>query len=151
MHVWKLHGLPKQVVSDRGPQFIAELTQELHCLLSIRLAATMAYHPQGDGQTERVNQELEQYLRLFVNKRQDDWDELLLLAEFPYNNHVHSTTQQTPFMLDSGRHLQMGFEPHQAESQLETVNEFWDRMDPTLVEAKSALAKAKDDMVQYYN
>ena len=100
---------------------------------------------------ERVNQELEQYLRLFVNKRQDDWDELLPLAEFQYNNHVHSTTQQTPFMVDSRRHLQMGFKPHQVESQLETVNEFWDQMDSTLVEAKSALAKAKDDMAQYYN
>ena len=65
---------------------------------------------------EWVNQELEQYLRLFVNERQDDWDELLPLAEFQYNNHVPSTTQQTPFMLDSGRHPQMGFEPHQAES-----------------------------------
>ena len=100
---------------------------------------------------EWVNQELEQYLRLFVNERQDDWDELLLLAEFQYNNHIHSTTQQTPFMLDSRRHLRMGFEPHQAESRLETVNKFWDQMDPTLVEAKSALAKAKDDMAQYYN
>ena len=54
-------------------------------------------------------------------------------------------------MLDSGRHPQMGFEPHQVESRLETVNEFWDQMDSTLVEAKSALAKAKDDMAQYYN
>ena len=100
---------------------------------------------------EWVNQELEQYLHLFVNERQDDWDKLLPLAEFQYNNHVHSTTQQTPFMLDSRRHPQMGFEPHQVESQLETVNEFWDWMDSILVEAKSALAKAKDDMVQYYN
>ena len=100
---------------------------------------------------EQVNQELEQYLCLFVNERQDDWDELLPLGEFQYNNHVHSTTQQTPFMLDTRRHPRMGFEPHQAESQLETVNEFWDRMDSTLVEAKSALAKAKDDMAQYYN
>ena len=150
-HIWKLHGLPKQVVSDQGPQFVAELMRELYRLLSIRLAATMAYHLQGDGQMERVNQELEQYLCLFVNERQDDWDELLLLAEFQYNNHVHSTTQQTPFMLDSRRHLQIGFEPHQAESRLETVNEFQDQMDSTLVEAKSALAKAKDDMAQYYN
>ena len=115
-HIWKLHGLPKQVVSDQGPQFIVELTQELYHLLSIKLAATMAYHPQGDGQTEWVNQELEQYLHLFVNERQDDWDKLLLLAEFQYSNHVHSTTQQTPFMLDSRRHPQMGFEPHQVES-----------------------------------
>ena len=100
-HVWKLHGLLRQVVSDRGPQFIAEFTRELYRLLGVKLAATTAYHPQGDRQTEWVNQELEQYLRLFVNERQDDWDELLPLAKFQYNNHVHSATQQTPFMLDT--------------------------------------------------
>ena len=60
-HVWRHHGLPRKVVSDRGPQFVAEFTQELYRLLGIKLAATTAYHPQGDGQTERVNQELEQY------------------------------------------------------------------------------------------
>ena len=51
-HVWKLHGLPRQVVSDQGPQFIAEFTWELYWLLGVKLAATTAYHPQGDGQTE---------------------------------------------------------------------------------------------------
>ena len=61
-HMWKLHGLLRQVVSDQGPQFIADLTRELYWLLKIKLAATTAYHLQGDGQTERVNQELEQYL-----------------------------------------------------------------------------------------
>ena len=55
-HMWKLHGLPRQVVSDRGPQFVADLTQELYWLLRIKLAVTTAYHPEGDGQTERVNQ-----------------------------------------------------------------------------------------------
>jgi len=61
-HVWKHHGLPQRVVSNRGPQFVAEFTWELYWLLRIKLAATTTYHPQGDGQTERVNQELEQYL-----------------------------------------------------------------------------------------
>jgi transposase InsO family protein len=71
-HVWKLHGLLKQVISARGPQFVAELTRELYRMLGIKLAATTAYHTQGDGQNECVNQELKQYLRLFVNERQDD-------------------------------------------------------------------------------
>ena len=85
-----------------GPQFIVEFTWELYQHLGVKLAATTAYHPQGNGQMERVNQELEQYLQLFVNERQDDWDKLLPLAKFQYNNHVHSATQQTPFMLDTG-------------------------------------------------
>jgi transposase InsO family protein len=102
--VWKHHGTLCVVVSDRGPQFVADFTRELYRLISIRLATSTAYHPQTDGQTEHVNQELEQFLRLFVNQRQDDWEELLALGEFQYNNHVHSSTQQTPFMVDSGRH-----------------------------------------------
>ena len=98
-HVWKLHGLPRQVVSDWGPQFIAEFTWELYQLLRVKLAATTAYHPQGDGQAERVNQELEQYLQLFINERQGDWDELLPLAEFQYNNHCILPPSRLPSCL----------------------------------------------------
>ena len=117
----------------------------------IKLAVTTADYPQGDGQTEKVNQELEQYLRFFINEQQDNWDDLLPLAEFQYNNHIHSATQQTPFMLDTGRHPRMGFEPCQTDLQVETVNEFKDQMEKSLEEAKSALAKEKDDMARYYN
>jgi len=80
--VWKLHGLPTYVVLDRGPQFVARFTRELYCLLGIKLASFMAWHPQTDRQTECINQELDQYLRLFVNERQDDWYDLLPLVEF---------------------------------------------------------------------
>ena len=150
-HVWKHHGLRRKVVSDRGPQFIVEFTWELYRLLRIKLAATTTYHSQGDGQTERVNQELEQYLRLFTNQRQDDWVRLLPFVEFQYNNQVHSSTQHPPFLLDTGRVPRMGFEPDQPWSHMESVNEFKDRMTDTLEEAKAALAKSKDDMVLYYN
>jgi transposase InsO family protein len=109
--VWKHHSTPCVVVSDRGSLFVVDFTRKLYRLIGIKLATSTAYHPQTDGQTERVNQELEQFLRLFVNQRQDDWEELLVLGEFQYNNHVHSSTQQTPFMVDLGRHPQMGFEP----------------------------------------
>ena len=150
-HVWKLHGILRKVVSDRGPQFIAEFTQELYRILRIKIAATTAYHPQGDGQTERVNQELEQYLRLFVNQCQDDWMDLLPLAEFQYNNHIHSSTQQPPFFLESGRLPRMGFELNQHPSWIESVNEFTEQMKNTLEEAKVAPVKSKDDMARYYN
>jgi len=120
-------------------------------MVGIEAAMSTTYHPQTNGQTERVNQELEQYLQIFVRERQDDWYTLLPLAEFSYNNHIHSSTQQTPFLLDTGRHPRMGFEPHQPPSRFEVVNEFTDRMKDTLEEAKSALAKAKDDMAWYYN
>jgi len=90
--VWKLHGLPKCVISDHGPQFIARFTKELYRLLGIKLVSSTAWHPQIDRQTECVNQELDQYLWLFVNEQQNDWYDLLPMAEFQHNNHVHSTT-----------------------------------------------------------
>ena len=71
-HVWKLHGLSDAYISDCGPQFVAEFTRELYRLLHVKLHTSIAYHPQSDGQTECVNQELEQYLWLFCNEYQDD-------------------------------------------------------------------------------
>jgi len=74
-NVWKLHGLLKSVVSDRGPQFVAELTKELNRMLGIKTRLSTVFHPQTDGQTERMNQELEQYLQFFIENRQKDWPE----------------------------------------------------------------------------
>ena len=67
-HIWKLHGLPKCIVSDYGPQFVASFTKKLYRLLDIRLFSFTAWHPQTNGQTEHVNQELDQFLHLFVNE-----------------------------------------------------------------------------------
>jgi len=100
---------------------------------------------------ERVNQELDQFLCLFVNERQNDWYDLLLIAEFQHNNHVHSATQQPLFLLDTGRIPRMGFKPSQAPSGLEMVNEFTERMKSATEEAKSAIRKAQEDMTRYYN
>jgi len=74
-NVWKLHRFPESVVSDRGPQFAAELTRELNRMLGIKTKLSTAFHPQTDGQMERMNQELEQYLRFFVEQRQKNWPE----------------------------------------------------------------------------
>ena len=138
-------------MSDRGPQFVAEFTREIYWLLGIKLATTTAYHPQGDGQMERVNQELEQFLQLFINQWQDDWDKLLPLAEFQYNNHVHSTTQNVPFLLDTSWIPQMGFEPGQRCSWLESVKKFKEQMEDALTEAKAALVQSEDEMAKYYD
>jgi len=149
--VWKLHGLLKCVILDRRPQFIAHFTSELYRLPGIKLASSTAWHPQTNGQMERVNQELDQYLQLFVNERQDDWYDLLPMAEFQHNNHVHSTTQQTLFLLDTGRLPRMGFKPQQNSSSLETVNKFMERMRMAIKEAKSTICKAQDNMKRYYD
>ena len=74
-YVWKLHRLPESVISDRGPQFAAGLMRELNKMLGIETKLSTAYHLQIDRQMERTNQELEQYLRMYVNYRQNNWAE----------------------------------------------------------------------------
>ena len=87
----------------------------------------MAYHPQMDSQTEQVNQEVKQFLCLFVSQRQDDCFNWLLITKFAYNDRVHASAQTTPFMLNTGQNLQLGFEPIH-ESQLELLDNFASRM-----------------------
>jgi hypothetical protein len=73
-----------------------------------------------------INQELEQFVCIFTSYKQDNWDELLPAAEFAYNHHVHSLTQQVPFITDTGRCPRMGFEPNSMCSADESINEFRD-------------------------
>jgi hypothetical protein len=145
------HGTPRKYISDRGPQFIAEFTHELWRLIGIEPATSTAYHLQTDSRTECVNQELEQFVHIFTSYKQDDWDELLLAAEFAYNNHIHSSTQQVPFMTDTGCLPRMGFEPNGRRSADESVNKFRDRIAARISEAKAALVKAKDEFKLYYD
>jgi len=109
-NVWKLYGLPESIISDRGPQFAAGLMWELNEMLGIKSKLSMAFHPQTDGQTERVNQELEQYLSMFIDHRQEQWPEWLGTAEFTYNNKAHSSTKTSPFKANYGQDPRMGFE-----------------------------------------
>ena len=96
-NVFKNHGLPSNVVSDRGTQFVSKFSRRLLDLLDIQGNRSTAYHLESDGQTERVNQTLEQYLRIYCDFHQDDWSQLLPLAEFTYNNSKNSSTQMSPF------------------------------------------------------
>ena len=148
--VWKLHGLPLQWLHDRGSVFITGFMHELNHLLGIKTTASTAYHPQTDGQTERVNQELEMYIRMFCNHHQNDWDELLPSTEFAAANHIHSSTQVTPFIADTGQNPRMGFEPSVNIAD-EDVVAFRDQMETSLEEAQAALSKAQAKYVLYYN
>jgi len=91
-NMWKLHGLPESIILDRGPQFTAGLMRKLNEILGIKSKLSMVFHPQTDGQTERVNQEIEQYLRMFIDHRQEQWPEWLGTTEFTYNNKTHLST-----------------------------------------------------------
>jgi hypothetical protein len=110
-YVWKLHGLPTTIVSDRGPQFVSGFWKHITRRLRISATLSTAYHPETDGQTERMNAILEQYLRLYVAYLQDDWSDWLPLAEFASNDTVSETTSVTPFFGNYGFHPRLGFEP----------------------------------------
>jgi len=103
-HVFSKHGAPSDIVSDRGKTFVSDFWSSLCRLLHIKRNLSTAYHPETDGQTERLNQILEQYLRIYINYDQDDWYDLLPLAEFAYNNTPHSATNLTPFFANKGYH-----------------------------------------------
>ena len=104
-NVFPRFGLHSKIISDRGPQFASAFARELAHLLQYDVALSTAYHPQTDGETERVNQELEMYLRLFTLNKPKEWSKLLPMAEFAHNSATHSVTQRTPFS------LMMGYEP----------------------------------------
>ena len=80
--VWKLHGLPSEIISDMDAKFSGEFFESLCKALGIKWQMSTAYHAQTDGQTERINQVLEGYLRNFVNYDQDDWYQMLPLAKY---------------------------------------------------------------------
>jgi hypothetical protein len=102
-HILSLHGVPKTIVSDRGLQFVAKFWEALHKSLGTKLLHSSAYHPQTSGQTERVNQILEDMLRACVLEFPQKWDDCLPLAEFSYNNSYQESIKMAPFEALFGR------------------------------------------------
>jgi len=135
---------------DRGVQFAAGIIKELNNLLGIQTKLSMAYHSQIDGQTERINQELEQYLRAFINHRQEQWLDWLGTAEFTYNNKIYTTTKILPFKANYGQDPRMGFEGRR-KGKYEAVGKFVERIKKIQEEAKAALEKAQEEMKKFAN
>jgi len=129
-------------------QFAAGMMKELNNLLGIQTKLSMAYHLQTDGQTERVNQELEQYLRVFINHRQEQWPDWLGTAEFVYNNKIHIATKVSPFKANYGQDPRIGFE-RRRKGKYEAAGKFVDKMKKIQKEAKAALRKAQEEMKKF--
>jgi len=107
-NIWKLHGVLRKILSDRGPQLTSKFMEEFTKALGIKRQLSMAYHPQTDGQMERINQKIGIFLRYYVNYQQDDWTNWLAAAEFQYNDKKHAAMERTPFELNFGRHSWKG-------------------------------------------
>ena len=148
--VFRLHGAPRDVISDRGSTFVSAFFTNFLKRLDITPHASTAYHPQTDGQTERTNQTVEDYLRCFTSYQQDDWADHLPLAEFAYNNHKSASSQISPFFAT------YGFHPHAEPTTASngTVPAADQRADSLLTihkELQAELTHARADFTSQYN
>ena len=133
-HKVYLHfGLYDKIISDHGPQFASTFAKELGKLLNYDLSLSTAYHPQSDGETEHVNQEVETYLRIFCGSNPGSWVDKISHAEFAHNHHPHSVTNQSPF------YLMMGYKPHALPSLIS------DSSIPVVESCLKSLVAAQDE------
>jgi len=124
------------------------MIKELNSMLGIDTKLLTIYHPQTDGQTERMNQELEQYLRMFIDHRQEQWPDWLATAEFAYNNKVQTSTKVSLFKANIGQDPCMGFKIRK-KGKFEKVEEFVTRMKEVHEETEVALRKSQEEMRKY--
>jgi len=117
-------------------------------MLEIKSKLSTAFHPQTDGQTERVNQELEQYLRMFIDHRQEQWPEWLGTAEFAYNNKTHSSTKTSSFKANYRQDPRMGFEGRKKE-KYQRAEKFIEKIKEIQEEAKAVLERVQEEMKKY--
>jgi len=144
-NAWKLYGLLESIVLDRDPQFSAEMMKELNIMLCTKTKLLIAFYPQTDDQMERINQELKQYLRFFIDHKQKNWLEWLALAELTISNKIHSTTKVSPFIANYRRELKIEIDLRRKE-KIEKAMEFVERIRKVQEEAEAALKKVQEEM-----
>lgn len=147
--VFKLHGLPDKIVSDRGTVFMSQFWKAVLDQLQVNPAPSTAFHPQTDGQVERINAILEDYLRHFVSENQDDWSKWLAIAEFSYNNTTSSSTQFSPFFAVHGYHPR--YNSLVASSGVPAADSFIQHIQDIQVQLCKNLTKAKEAQSRFYN
>ena len=144
------HGLPRVIVSDRDTKFTSSFWREVYKVMGTTLAMSSGFHPQTDGQTERANRSIEEMLRAYVGKHQNDWDDRLGMIEFAYNNSIHSSSGFTPFYLCYGRHP---VSPVNLLSQVKSKNEaadsFLHQLEEDLAQALENLNRAQEKQKKY--
>lgn len=159
-YVWRLHGLPDSIVSDRGSLFVSEFWKAVCQRLRIRVDLSTSFHPESDGQTEIANAATAEYLRFYVNYMQEDWEEWLPMAEFAANNTVSSSTGMSPFFANKGFHPRVSFGapraiPAGASATITKENgagtTFADKMEDILGVLRSNLANAQASQEEQAN
>jgi deoxyuridine 5'-triphosphate nucleotidohydrolase len=148
--VWKLHGIPDEIISDRDSKWTSEFWKGLCLSLDIKRKMSTAFHPQTDGQSERVNQTLETYLRTYINYDQDNWYSLLPLAEFAYNNSTTSATKVSPFYANYGYHPKSNW-PSTSEGKNPSSELYSHWMKAVHDKARTTLEETRNSMSKYYD
>ena len=145
-HVIRVHGLPETLISDRDPIFTSHFWGRLIELLGIRANKSTPFHPETDGQTERLNSVLEHHLRIYCDYQQTDWANLLPLAEFSYNNSRHSGTTLSPFFANYGFHPRMSLLPSSPDSATPTADSYVSQLREAQTALQQELLKARKAM-----
>ena len=143
-NIFKFHGFPEKIISDRGPQFISKFWSTVFESAGSKVKLTSAFHPQSNGLTERTNQSLEQYLRCFINHEQNNWVDLLSYAEFAFNNVESSSTGMTPFYANYGFHPRSDFNVDantSSTSVSENIKDIHDRLYQNLLKSKDKMIR----------
>ncbi|KAE8210910.1 hypothetical protein CF327_g5276 [Tilletia walkeri] len=149
-NIFRLHGLPDRIISNRGATFISQFWHGLLHLLDVKASSSTAYHPQTNGKSERTIQTLEDYLRCYISYHQDDWAAWLPLAEFALNNARSAPSEQSPFFITRGFHptFTPGIATSSVVSAAEQLSEHLERL---WNDVRAQLRWAKDGMAKYYN
>ena len=143
-HVFRIHGLPASIISDRDPRFTSHFWRTVFTSLGTSLNMSTAFHPQTDGQSERAFRTLQQMLRAFVSPRMNDWKEHLPLLEFAYNNSKQASTGFTPFVLCYGRNPATPFSRSLPKSHhVPAADNYVEGMQKAMRAAKQAVHQAQ--------
>ena len=148
--VWRLHGLPSTIISDRDARFTSKFWETITATLNIKRGMSTAFHPQTDGQTERVNQSIEPYLRTFCNYEQDNWSEMLPMGEYAYNNSVTTATGLSPFYANFGYHPRTSW-PVELEAMNPAGRNYAHWMTSVHAFCKKTLEHTRERMGRYYD
>ena len=149
-NVWKLYELLEIVILNRELQFVAGLMKELNKMLRIKTKLSTAYHPQINRQIDKTNQELEQYLRIYVDYRQKNWLEQLATVKFIFNNKVHTATKSLSFKVNYGRKPIISFDIRKKVKHVK-AEEFVKKIKNRHKKIKVALIKSQKEMKRYAN
>ena len=144
-NVWKHHGLPRSITSDQGPQFAAQVMQEINKALDISTKLSTSFHPQMDGQTKIVNKEVQKFLQIYCFEKQDQWANWLAIAQFSINSKKHVSTKVAPFEVTQFYIPCMGIEPLPV-NKAPAAKDFTSEMEGTLESMRKNLEKAKEQM-----